>query len=165
MGWNHRTSEVHGAAQRAFSTSAVTLQHRSLALPFTVLEWTLPAVPRPSQSGASKQSVASSQDQTADGAATDSNGAQEDFTESFAFAQLMFLAISIDAATNNYFYEKFRPTLTTTVLPLERCPSPLRCCNNVSTTLFVTLFPACGLVLLQPSNRHHLLYAFCKLRY
>ncbi|KAI7739822.1 hypothetical protein M8C21_024287, partial [Ambrosia artemisiifolia] len=59
---------------------------RSLALPFTVLEWTLPAVPRTSQSEASKQTVVSSQDQTTDGSPTDSDGGQEDFTESFAFA-------------------------------------------------------------------------------
>lgn len=60
---------------------------RSLALPFTVLEWTLPTVPRPGHGAASNQSVA--QDLTSmafDGASTDSSGAQEDFTESFAFA-------------------------------------------------------------------------------
>nr|XP_043621964.1 WD repeat-containing protein 11-like [Erigeron canadensis] len=62
---------------------------RSLALPFTVLEWTLPTVPRPSHSGASKQPAANSQDHTSvasDEASTDSNGAQEDLTESFSFA-------------------------------------------------------------------------------
>lgn len=59
---------------------------RSLALPFTVLEWTLPTVPRP-QSGASKQSDASvpPDDQT-DSKAVSSDGAQEEFSESFAFA-------------------------------------------------------------------------------
>lgn len=35
------------------------VQLRSLALPFTVLEWTLPTVPRPTQSAAYKQSGAS----------------------------------------------------------------------------------------------------------
>ncbi|KAI3781932.1 hypothetical protein L2E82_11960 [Cichorium intybus] len=61
---------------------------RSLALPFTVLEWTLPTVPRPTHTGASKQSVPTSQDQTSvasEGATTDSNGAQEDFVETFSF--------------------------------------------------------------------------------
>ncbi|CAI9298397.1 unnamed protein product [Lactuca saligna] len=61
---------------------------RSLALPFTVLEWTLPTVPRPSHSGASRQSVSNSQDNTSvasEGASTDTNGAQEDFTETFSF--------------------------------------------------------------------------------
>ncbi|KAM0041104.1 putative transcription factor WD40-like family [Helianthus debilis subsp. tardiflorus] len=77
---------LRDAPVEVWAMTKTPIMLRSLALPFTVLEWTLPAVPRPSQSGASKQSVASSQDQTADGAATDSNGAQEDFTESFAFA-------------------------------------------------------------------------------
>lgn len=35
------------------------MQLRSLALPFTVLEWTLPTVPRPGQAGQPRQSVAS----------------------------------------------------------------------------------------------------------
>lgn len=35
------------------------LQLRSLALPFTVLEWTLPAAPRPGQNASSKQSSTS----------------------------------------------------------------------------------------------------------
>ncbi|KAF5805222.1 putative transcription factor WD40-like family [Helianthus annuus] len=77
---------LRDAPVEVWAMTKTPIMLRSLALPFTVLEWTLPAVPRPSQTGASKQSVASSQDQTADGAATDSNGAQEDFTESFAFA-------------------------------------------------------------------------------
>ncbi|CAH1449108.1 unnamed protein product [Lactuca virosa] len=53
---------------------------RSLALPFTVLEWTLPTVPRPTQSAASKQSDTSAPPET------DSNGGQEEFSETFAFA-------------------------------------------------------------------------------
>ncbi|XP_024968119.1 WD repeat-containing protein 11-like [Cynara cardunculus var. scolymus] len=62
---------------------------RSLALPFTVLEWTLPTVPRPIHSATSKPSTVNSQDNTSvasDVSPTDSNGAQEDFTESFSFA-------------------------------------------------------------------------------
>ncbi|XP_024959372.1 WD repeat-containing protein 11-like [Cynara cardunculus var. scolymus] len=62
---------------------------RSLALPFTVLEWTLPTVPRP-QSGASKQSDASvppdGMASQTDSKAVSSDGAQEEFSESFAFA-------------------------------------------------------------------------------
>ncbi|KAK9055097.1 hypothetical protein SSX86_026177 [Deinandra increscens subsp. villosa] len=75
---------LRDAPVEVWAMTKAPIMLRSLALPFTVLEWTLPAVPRPSQS-ASKQSV-SSQEQTADAAPTDSNGAQEDFTESFAFA-------------------------------------------------------------------------------
>ncbi|XP_071737207.1 uncharacterized protein [Rutidosis leptorrhynchoides] len=61
---------------------------RSLALPFTVLEWTLPTVPRPTQSESAKQTEAAV---PPDGMAstTDSmnaDGTQEEFSESFAFA-------------------------------------------------------------------------------
>nr|GEW54065.1 WD repeat-containing protein 11-like [Tanacetum cinerariifolium] len=67
---------------RALRTSS---SGRSLALPFTVLEWTLPTVPRPTQTAASKKSDASMPpDEMASQA--DSNGAQEEFSESFAFA-------------------------------------------------------------------------------
>ncbi|KAJ6296330.1 hypothetical protein OIU78_024221 [Salix suchowensis] len=73
---------------------------RSLALPFTVLEWTLPTVPRPVQNGPSKQVLWSSKDQTPvaqDGASTAkepaseskagiSDASQDDTAESFAFA-------------------------------------------------------------------------------
>uniref|UniRef100_A0A6N2N3Q0 Anaphase-promoting complex subunit 4 WD40 domain-containing protein n=1 Tax=Salix viminalis TaxID=40686 RepID=A0A6N2N3Q0_SALVM len=73
---------------------------RSLALPFTVLEWTLPTVPRPVQNGPSKQVLWSSKDQTPvaqDGASTakepaseskagSSDASQDDTAESFAFA-------------------------------------------------------------------------------
>lgn len=74
---------------------------RSLALPFTVVEWTLPTVPRPLQNGPSRASSTLPKDtaaaQTAGtssptnassseskGAGTD--GSQEEFSESFAFA-------------------------------------------------------------------------------
>ncbi|KAI3801828.1 hypothetical protein L1987_29945 [Smallanthus sonchifolius] len=77
---------LRDAPVEVWAMTKTPIMLRSLALPFTVLEWTLPSVPRPNQSGASKQSVVSSQEQTTDGAPTDSNGAQEDFTESFAFA-------------------------------------------------------------------------------
>ncbi|CAJ1944584.1 unnamed protein product [Sphenostylis stenocarpa] len=63
---------------------------RSLALPFTVLEWTLPTVPRPSKdqtSGAldeaSKLSKTSTSDST-EGPSTE--GSHDDTSESFAFA-------------------------------------------------------------------------------
>lgn len=73
---------------------------RSLALPFTVLEWTLPTVPRPVQNGPSKQVLWSSKDQmpvAQDGASTakepasestagSSDASQDDTAESFAFA-------------------------------------------------------------------------------
>ncbi|KAM1046662.1 hypothetical protein PS2_025881 [Malus domestica] len=74
---------------------------RSLALPFTVLEWTLPAVPRPAQNGPAKQSSSSSsspKDHTyvaSDGTSSptkassdskSSDGSQDDTSESFAFA-------------------------------------------------------------------------------
>ncbi|KAL8206256.1 hypothetical protein R6Q57_009807 [Mikania cordata] len=77
---------LRDAPVEVWAMTKTPIMLRSLALPFTVLEWTLPAVPRPNQNEASKQSVVSSQDQTADGAPTESNGAQEDLTESFAFA-------------------------------------------------------------------------------
>ncbi|XP_019452543.1 PREDICTED: WD repeat-containing protein 11-like isoform X1 [Lupinus angustifolius] len=74
---------------------------RSLALPFIVLEWTLPTVPRPAQNAASKDSSLSSKGQisgASDEASTSSKilssnakgssteGSQEDTSESFAFA-------------------------------------------------------------------------------
>ncbi|KAK4604459.1 hypothetical protein RGQ29_012811 [Quercus rubra] len=74
---------------------------RSLALPFTVLEWTLPTVPRPVQNGPSTQSSLLSRDRTAvssdvastqtvasssDSKAVSSDGSQDDSSESFAFA-------------------------------------------------------------------------------
>ncbi|XP_050271979.1 uncharacterized protein LOC126715429 isoform X1 [Quercus robur] len=74
---------------------------RSLALPFTVLEWTLPTVPRPVQNGPSTQSSLLSRDHTAvssdvastqtvasssDSKAVSSDGSQDDSSESFAFA-------------------------------------------------------------------------------
>ncbi|PWA58944.1 transducin family protein / WD-40 repeat family protein [Artemisia annua] len=63
---------------------------RSLALPFTVLEWTLPTVPRPMQTGASKKSDASvppdGMASQTDSKAVSPDGAQEEFSESFAFA-------------------------------------------------------------------------------
>ncbi|KAL7168431.1 hypothetical protein ACSBR2_038799 [Camellia fascicularis] len=73
---------------------------RSLALPFTVLEWTLPTVPRPVQNGPSRQ-WSLSKDRTAmttaetssptkasstDSKSTSSDGSQDDSSESFAFA-------------------------------------------------------------------------------
>ncbi|WCJ30032.1 Transducin family protein / WD-40 repeat family protein [Euphorbia peplus] len=71
---------------------------RSLALPFTVLEWTLPTVPRPVPQAASRQVSSSSKDQqptspdvASDNAAassepTGSDASQDDMAESFAFA-------------------------------------------------------------------------------
>ncbi|RVX11120.1 hypothetical protein CK203_013178 [Vitis vinifera] len=73
---------------------------RSLALPFTVLEWTLPTAPRPVQNGPSRQ-ASSSRDRTSvapaeasspkTASSTDSKAAstdepQDDTSESFAFA-------------------------------------------------------------------------------
>ncbi|XWS17127.1 hypothetical protein CRYUN_Cryun33cG0041800 [Craigia yunnanensis] len=72
---------------------------RSLALPFTVLEWTLPTVPRPVQNGPSRQTSLSPKGNTAvvpEEAASStkasssdsrsSDGSQDDTSESFAFA-------------------------------------------------------------------------------
>ncbi|KAJ0985697.1 hypothetical protein J5N97_004053 [Dioscorea zingiberensis] len=69
---------------------------RSLALPFTVLEWTLPSAPRPLQNGSSKQSSISSKEQTSSSISsgntssmdlkTSSEGSGDDTSESFAFA-------------------------------------------------------------------------------
>nr|KAJ0197198.1 hypothetical protein LSAT_V11C700360200 [Lactuca sativa] len=61
---------------------------RSLALPFTVLEWTLPTVPRPTQTAASKQSDTSAPPETDSSEYITSNadGGQEEFSETFAFA-------------------------------------------------------------------------------
>ncbi|RWR73368.1 WD repeat-containing protein 11 [Cinnamomum micranthum f. kanehirae] len=73
---------------------------RSLALPFTVLEWTLPVAPRPVQNLSSRQSLLPSKDDTPvasvaatsatkvskDSQAKVSEGSAEDISESFAFA-------------------------------------------------------------------------------
>ncbi|XP_010535861.1 PREDICTED: WD repeat-containing protein 11 [Tarenaya hassleriana] len=72
---------------------------RSLALPFSVVEWTLPAVPRPGQSGPSRQLLSPSKEQTtsegaaapttvsaSDSKSVGSDGSQEEAAESFAFA-------------------------------------------------------------------------------
>lgn len=74
---------------------------RSLALPFTVLEWTLPTVPRPVPNALSRQLSASSKDRTtvasdeaesqtnapsSDSKTASSDGSQDDTSESFAFA-------------------------------------------------------------------------------
>ncbi|KAI9125672.1 hypothetical protein K1719_003090 [Acacia pycnantha] len=71
---------------------------RSLALPFTVLEWTLPTVPRPVQSASARQSSSSSKEQKADEASiptklpssdskdSGTEGHHDDTSESFAFA-------------------------------------------------------------------------------
>jgi hypothetical protein len=55
---------------------------RSLALPFTVLEWTLPAAPRPGQNASSKQSSTSKE------RSSEASGAEnsDETCESFAFA-------------------------------------------------------------------------------
>ncbi|KAK9141734.1 hypothetical protein Syun_011134 [Stephania yunnanensis] len=72
---------------------------RSLALPFTVLEWTLPMAPRPVQNGPSRQSsskdhtasdspadTSSTKESVANSKASSSEGTAEDTSESFAFA-------------------------------------------------------------------------------
>ncbi|RZC62025.1 hypothetical protein C5167_023760 [Papaver somniferum] len=74
---------------------------RSLALPFTVLEWTLPTAPKPVQNVPVKQSSFSSKDRavsdspavasptkavSADPKATSSEGSTDEITESFSFA-------------------------------------------------------------------------------
>lgn len=63
---------------------------RSLALPFTVLEWTLPTVPRPSKdqlSGASGEASRLSKTTSSDSTeASSPEGSHDDTSESFAFA-------------------------------------------------------------------------------
>ncbi|XP_061350716.1 uncharacterized protein LOC133295864 isoform X2 [Gastrolobium bilobum] len=62
---------------------------RSLALPFTVLEWTLPTVPRPSKdktSGASDEASKLSNISSSDSKGSSSEGSHDDTSESFAFA-------------------------------------------------------------------------------
>ncbi|KAF6145440.1 hypothetical protein GIB67_032563 [Kingdonia uniflora] len=60
---------------------------RSLALPFTVLEWTLPTAPRPYQNGPPRQSSAAAvASPTADSKAIGPEGTTDDNSESFAFA-------------------------------------------------------------------------------
>ncbi|KAL1195386.1 hypothetical protein V5N11_019949 [Cardamine amara subsp. amara] len=59
---------------------------RSLALPFSVVEWTLPAVPRPGQGGPSKHLVSSSEGVAASADSMGSDGSHEETVESFAFA-------------------------------------------------------------------------------
>ncbi|RLN08112.1 hypothetical protein C2845_PM11G14000 [Panicum miliaceum] len=55
---------------------------RSLALPFTVLEWTLPAAPRPGQNASSKQS-STSKDRSSEASGAENS---DETCESFAFA-------------------------------------------------------------------------------
>ncbi|OEL29402.1 hypothetical protein BAE44_0009580 [Dichanthelium oligosanthes] len=55
---------------------------RSLALPFTVLEWTLPAAPRPGHNASSKQS-STSKEQSAEASGAENS---DETCESFAFA-------------------------------------------------------------------------------
>nr|GFB31597.1 WD repeat-containing protein 11-like [Tanacetum cinerariifolium] len=78
------------ATNRAPAQGFQETELRSLALPFTVLEWTLPTVPRPTQTAASKKSDASvppdGMASQADSKAVSPDGAQEEFSESFAFA-------------------------------------------------------------------------------
>ncbi|XP_057416472.1 uncharacterized protein LOC130711050 isoform X2 [Lotus japonicus] len=62
---------------------------RSLALPFTVLEWTLPTVPHPSKrqpSGASDEASEPSKVSSSDSKSSGTEGSQDDTSESFAFA-------------------------------------------------------------------------------
>ncbi|PQP98599.1 WD repeat-containing protein 11 [Prunus yedoensis var. nudiflora] len=89
---------LRDAPVEVWAMTKTPIMLRSLALPFTVLEWTLPTVPRPVQNGPAKQSSSSSKDQTS--VASDetssptklssdsksSDGSQDDTSESFAFA-------------------------------------------------------------------------------
>ncbi|KAK1312231.1 hypothetical protein QJS10_CPA07g00650 [Acorus calamus] len=70
---------------------------RSLALPFTVLEWTLPTAPKPVQNGPPKQSSVFSKEPASaatsltiapptDSKASSAEGSGDDISESFAFA-------------------------------------------------------------------------------
>ncbi|CAB4319020.1 unnamed protein product [Prunus armeniaca] len=89
---------LRDAPVEVWAMTKTPIMLRSLALPFTVLEWTLPTVPRPVQNGPAKQSSSSSNDQTSvasDGTSSptklssdskSSDGSQDDTSESFAFA-------------------------------------------------------------------------------
>ncbi|XP_070044118.1 uncharacterized protein [Nicotiana tomentosiformis] len=61
---------------------------RSLALPFTVLEWTLPTVPRPvpKDRPAVPSTETSSPTKAADAKGAGTDGSQDEFSESFSFA-------------------------------------------------------------------------------
>ncbi|PRQ46333.1 putative transcription factor WD40-like family [Rosa chinensis] len=87
---------LRDAPVEVWAMTKTPIMLRSLALPFTVLEWTLPTVPRPPQNAPAKQSLPPT-DQTSrasDGtsspnASSDSkgsDGSQDDTSESFAFA-------------------------------------------------------------------------------
>ncbi|XP_021808968.1 WD repeat-containing protein 11 [Prunus avium] len=89
---------LRDAPVEVWAMTKTPIMLRSLALPFTVLEWTLPTVPRPVQNGPAKQSSSSPKEQTSvasDGTSSptklssdskSSDGSQDDTSESFAFA-------------------------------------------------------------------------------
>ncbi|TQE02287.1 hypothetical protein C1H46_012056 [Malus baccata] len=64
---------------------------RSLALPFTVLEWTLPAVPRPAQNGPAKQSSSSSSSSPKDHTSVASDGTSSPTKASSDSSELIYL--------------------------------------------------------------------------
>ncbi|PON63191.1 Guanine nucleotide-binding protein, beta subunit [Parasponia andersonii] len=87
------------APVEVWAMTKIPIMLRSLALPFTVLEWTLPTVPRPGQSVPARQSSSSFKDHASGepdrgssptkASSTDpktSDGSQDDTSESFAFA-------------------------------------------------------------------------------
>ncbi|KAJ4950939.1 hypothetical protein NE237_027771 [Protea cynaroides] len=90
----------HDAPVEVWAMTKSPILLRSLALPFTVLEWTLPTAPRPVQNGPLRQSSFSTKEYTTGASAsaspahastsnaktTTSVGSAEDTSESFAFA-------------------------------------------------------------------------------
>lgn len=88
---------LRDAPVEVWAMTKTPIMLRSLALPFTVLEWTLPTVPRPPQNASAKQSSLFPKDHTSvasDGTSSpkassdskSSDGSQDDTSESFAFA-------------------------------------------------------------------------------
>ncbi|KAK9150948.1 hypothetical protein Syun_009257 [Stephania yunnanensis] len=93
ISWLPKLCSVRGSAISS------NLKALSLALPFTVLEWTLPMAPRLAQNGPSRQSsskdhtasdsppdTSSTKESVANSKASSSEGTDEDTFESFAFA-------------------------------------------------------------------------------
>ncbi|KAF3624471.1 putative clathrin assembly protein-like [Capsicum annuum] len=80
-----------GFEQSVYCIIYFSMQLRSLALPFTVLEWTLPTVPRPLPKDRPAIPSAETSSPTKEAAAADAKGAgtdgsQDEFSESFSFA-------------------------------------------------------------------------------
>ena len=82
-----------------------SMQLRSLALPFTVLEWTLPTVPRPVQNGPSRQSSLSPKGNTAvapEEAASSTMASSSDSSGILYLPSLIYLDLCLARRFSNY---------------------------------------------------------------